>query len=163
MRFLPQHVQILTKWLSLRTGLNGVEAAARIEKLGRNAVEPPRSLPMWAKFLLSFTAGFAPLLWVAAVLVFLSWQPLCPTCLYNLMLGIVLIMVIFTAGVFSFYQVRTLIGCTQLSDNYLSQEVQASSMLDGFKTLVPTDCLVIREGIAVKIPVRPAQLQLTFI
>ena len=65
---------------------------------------------MWAKFLFSFTSGFAPLLWVAAALVFLSWQPFCPDCIYNLMLACMLLLVIAVSSVFSFYQVNRLLS-----------------------------------------------------
>ena len=99
-------------------------------------VNPPKDWPLWAKFLFSFTSGFAPLLWIATVLVFLSWQPFCPTCLYNLMLGVVLLAVIFVSSVFNFYQ-----------------EMQATSMLDGFKNLVPSDCFVIRDGNTIQLSV----------
>lgn len=37
-------------------------------------MKPSRTIPVWAKLLLSLVSGFAPLLWVACFFVFLSWR-----------------------------------------------------------------------------------------
>ena len=94
---------------SIVNGLDPQEAAARIRQFGPNVVDPPREWPLWAKFAFAFFSGFAPLLWVATFLVFLSWEPFGtpPSNLYNLILAIVLIYVITTSSIFTFYQVTT--------------------------------------------------------
>ena len=56
-------------------GLSVSDAATRLERYGPNSLKPPYQTPMWMRFLLAFIAGFAPLLWFAALFVFLSWEP----------------------------------------------------------------------------------------
>ena len=55
-------------------GVDEQAVAARLAEYGRNVIPPPKELPLWVKFILAFFVGFAPLLWVAAFFVFLSWQ-----------------------------------------------------------------------------------------
>jgi sodium/potassium-transporting ATPase subunit alpha len=92
---------------SIATGLTREFAQERLQKLGQNIVKPAKQLPLWAKFLLCFVTGFAPLLWTASGLSFISWEPFGtpPTNLYNLILAVVLIIVIVISGSFVFYQV----------------------------------------------------------
>ena len=81
---------------SLTEGLASNAAAARAVKHGKNVLSPPRATPMIARLGLAFVSGFTPLLWVAALFVFLSWEPFgtAPSNVYNLMLAIVLLIVI---------------------------------------------------------------------
>lgn len=98
---------LLFVFLSVGYGLKQVTASARLAKNGPNLVNPPTDWPWWCKLVFVHFSGFAPLLWVATFLVFLSWQPFGtpPTNLYNLILAIVLIFVIVISSMFTFYQV----------------------------------------------------------
>lgn len=93
---------------SFEKGISKGMAKRRIAELGANIVDPPRDYPLWVKFLFCFVSGFAPLLWTATTLVFLSWEPFGtpPSNLYNLILALVLIVVIVVSSVFSFVQVE---------------------------------------------------------
>ena len=123
---------------SLATGVEKEEAVARLSKNGPNIIPTAKQLPLWAKFFLSFTTGFAPLLWGASALAFISWEPFGtpPTNLYNLVLAIVLIIVIFLSSMFSFYQ-----------------ELQATLIIKGFSNLLPSVCLVTRSGTIMEVMV----------
>ena len=92
---------------------------------------------MWFRFMQCFLVGFAPLLWIAAGIVFLSWKPFGtpPSNSYNLILAIALLVVIFLSGQFQFYQ-----------------ELTTSKALAGFHNLLPNDCIVIRNGDTLKLP-----------
>jgi magnesium-transporting ATPase (P-type) len=112
-------------------GVDEEAVAARLAEYGKNTIPPPKELPLAVKFFLAFFSGFAPLLWVSAFFVFLSWQPFGtpPGNEYNLDLAIVLLVVIFVSALFSFYQ-----------------DFQTSQVLAGFTSLIPAACQVIRSG-----------------
>ncbi|CAM9381039.1 unnamed protein product, partial [Phaeothamnion confervicola] len=130
--------QIQSCLFSLTAGLNADTAERRLHENGRNVIAPPRGLPLWVRFLLCFVSGFAPLLWVAAGVVFLSWKPFGSGAsgTYNLCLSIVLLIVIFISGLFQFHQVWVI----------------TTRALAGFGMLVPPDCIVIRDGVPKRIP-----------
>lgn len=98
---------MLISVFSIAKGLKEATAAVLLAKNGPNTVNPPKDWPLWAKFIFSFGSGFAPLLWTATLLVFLSWRPFGtpPTNLYNLILALVLIAVIVVSSIFTFVQV----------------------------------------------------------
>lgn len=112
-------------------GLTHELAAKRLKETGRNVISSVYVHPVWIKFILAYLSGFAPLLIVSAVVVFLSWKPfgLPPTNVYNLALAIVLLLVIFVSGTFTFVQ-----------------EISAEKALAGLNKLVPLTCHVIRCG-----------------
>jgi hypothetical protein len=62
---------------------------------------------LWAKFIFSFFSGFAPILWAATILAFISWQPLAPYNINNLILAVALVVVIAISSLCTFYQVST--------------------------------------------------------
>ena len=66
---LARHFKSSVTW-----GLDTELAQVRLLNGGPNIVKPAKTLPMWAKLLLSLVSGFAPLLWVACFFVFLSWR-----------------------------------------------------------------------------------------
>ena len=107
------------------------EANFRLLRDGENTIPRAADLPVWVKFILCFFGGFNPLLWVASVFVFLSYEPFGtpPSNIYNLALFITLLLVISVAGLFNFYQ-----------------EVQSSQVLAFFNKLAPSDCNVRRGG-----------------
>lgn len=89
-----------------------------METFGPNVINPPKDWPIWAKFIFCFFHGFAPLLWVATILAFISWQPFAPDNPYNLTLGIILGIIILVSSVFNFYQV------TACFDSSLHQNIE---------------------------------------
>ena len=93
---------------SLEKGLSTKVAEKRLRENGPNIVHPATELSLVMKFILSFGSGFAPLLWIATFLVFLSWEPFGtpPNNLYNLILALVLVVVIVVSSVVTFYQVN---------------------------------------------------------
>lgn len=110
------------------TGLSNSEAARRLERDGPNELSPPPQLPEWVKFLNHMTGFFSLLLWGAAVLCFVAWS-IDSSAVDNLYLGIVLAVVVFFTGCFSYYQ-----------------DAQADAVMAGFRKLTPTQTTVMREG-----------------
>jgi len=95
---------------------------------------PPKQTPEWVKFSKQMFGGFSLLLWCGSILCFLSYGILSAT--YedpaddNLYLGIVLSFVVVVTAVFSYYQ-----------------ESKSSKIMDSFKSLVPQNATVIRNGV----------------
>eukprot|EP01038_Epipyxis_sp_PR26KG_P007517 gene7517-10240_t len=128
------HLVTVTELLSYfntseSAGLSNHVAVSALDSSGPNIVPKPYQLPMWIKFLLCFVNGFNPILIIAGILAFLSWQPFCPSCTFNFALGIVLFSIVLVSGVLTFIQ-----------------EVQASAVMANFGSMVPPDCIVVREG-----------------
>merc|ERR1719383_906703 len=100
---------------------------------GPNALRPPKTTPEWVKFCKQLFGGFAMLLWIGAILCFIAHSITAAT--YedpspdNLYLGIVLSAVVIVTGIFGYYQ-----------------ESKSSKIMETFKNLVPSQCLVLREG-----------------
>ena len=117
----------------------GYEAALRLKLNGPNTIVKSKERPIWLKFLMSFLSGFSPLLWFAAFFVFLSWEPFGtpPTNIYSLALAIVLLFVIFLSGLFNFYQ-----------------EVVAARVMSSIDNMIPTKCIVQRDGNALEVNVQ---------
>ena len=128
----------LTSFSSALSGLTTENVERSLKEHGPNLLDPPQGRPLWLSFVLCFFTGFGPLLWVACFFVFLSWKPFGapPSNIYNLALAIALLIVIFLSGLFQFYQ-----------------EVTTSMVLSGFANLIPPDCIVVRDGKPIKIPV----------
>lgn len=79
------------------------EHAKRLLEQGPNQLSPVHKTPGWIKFLIQLFGGFAALLWIGAVLCFVSYG-LDPIGTENLYLGIVLIVVNVITACFSYYQ-----------------------------------------------------------
>merc|ERR1719495_1420192 len=100
---------------------------------GPNSLRPPKTTPEWVKFCKQLFGGFAMLLWIGAILCFIAHSITAAT--YedpspdNLYLGIVLSAVVIVTGIFGYYQ-----------------ESKSSKIMETFKNLVPSQCLVLREG-----------------
>ncbi|XP_059828836.1 sodium/potassium-transporting ATPase subunit alpha-2 isoform X1 [Hypanus sabinus] len=122
----------------LTRGLTNARAAEILALEGPNALTPPPTTPEWVKFCRQLFGGFSILLWIGAVLCFLAYsiqaamedEPSND----NLYLGIVLAAVVMITGCFSYYQ-----------------EAKSSRIMDSFKSMVPQQALVIREGEKVQI------------
>ncbi|MBE0446672.1 MAG: cation-transporting P-type ATPase [Actinobacteria bacterium] len=101
-------------------GLTEVEASARLEKYGRNKIEEVRRTPLIFKFLANLYNLFAILLWVGAVLSFITGVP---------ELGYAIIAVIILNAIFAFIQ-----------------EYKAEKAIEALKQLLPSYAKVLREG-----------------
>ncbi|OAF67883.1 hypothetical protein A3Q56_04371 [Intoshia linei] len=123
--------------LNIKKGLSDSEAKLRLERDGRNELTPPKKQPEWIKFAKQLFGGFASLLWIGAVLCFIGFfaQITDEYVSYdNLYLGLVLIFVVVTTGIFSYFQ-----------------EAKSSKIMESFKKLVPQEALAIRNGQKVKV------------
>ncbi|GAW12866.1 hypothetical protein ANO14919_022370 [Xylariales sp. No.14919] len=120
---------------SLTEGLSDEQVIRRTKEYGRNAPSPPKSraLQTWLGY---FFGGFGPVLLVGAILVFISWKPLGqPPALANLVLAIVLVAVFFIQAVFNAFQ-----------------DWSSSRVMSSIKSMLPEDCLVIRNSAQVSLP-----------
>ncbi|XP_078062239.1 sodium/potassium-transporting ATPase subunit alpha-2-like, partial [Mustelus asterias] len=119
-------------------GLTSARAAEILALEGPNALTPPPTTPEWVKFCRQLFGGFSILLWIGALLCFLAYsiqavmeeEPSND----NLYLGVVLAAVVMITGCFSYYQ-----------------ESKSSRIMDSFKSMVPQQALVIREGEKIQI------------
>ncbi len=118
--FLTPEEQVYELLGSDPQGLTSTEAAARLEREGRNVLEKKRAVPLWRKFLVNFVHFFAIMLWVAAVLSFIANMP---------ELAIACIAVIVINGIFTFWQ-----------------EFRAEQAIESLQKILPKRVRVIREG-----------------
>uniref|UniRef100_A0A8C6XVV1 Sodium/potassium-transporting ATPase subunit alpha n=1 Tax=Naja naja TaxID=35670 RepID=A0A8C6XVV1_NAJNA len=120
-------------FLSPLQGLTHSKAQEILARDGPNALTPPPTTPEWVKFCRQLFGGFSILLWIGAILCFLTYGILAGTeedpSRDNLYLGIVLAAVVIITGCFSYYQ-----------------EAKSSKIMESFKNMVPQQALVIREG-----------------
>jgi len=89
---------------------------------------PPPTTPWWILFIEHQTGFFSLLLWAASILCFVSYG-LDNSGVDNLYLGIVLAVVVFLTGVFSYYQ-----------------EASSAAVMAGFKNMIPPQVSAIRDG-----------------
>lgn len=122
-------------------GLAGQEAEKRLGDFGLNQIQEKKGTPLWRRFVSHLTNFFAILLWVGAVLSFLSDQA---------PLGWAIIGVILVNAVFTFFQEYKAERATEALKRMLPQK--AHVIRDGEEVeveatlLVPGDVLVLREG-----------------
>ncbi|MCG8526538.1 MAG: HAD-IC family P-type ATPase, partial [Opitutales bacterium] len=109
-------------------GLTAIEAEKRLHRDGRNRLTPPRQTPEWVKFVRHLTGGFSLLLWAGSILSFIAYV-IDTSLLDNLYLGVVLAVVVFLTGIFSYYQ-----------------ENKSDRIMEGFAKLVPVKAAVRRDG-----------------
>jgi sodium/potassium-transporting ATPase subunit alpha len=118
----------------LTNGLKGSAIPGLLAQYGKNALTPPKTRPVWLLFIDNMVGFFSLLLWGAALLCYIGYaldqeQP------ENLYLGIVLCVVVFLTGVFSFFQ-----------------EYQSAAVMESFKNFLPPKCFVIRDGAQTEVP-----------
>jgi len=119
---------------SITHGLSGDECKHRLAKYGKNKPTKPPSR-LLQKILVYFFGGFVSILFVGSILVFICWKPLGnPPALANLALAIVLLAVFFIQAGFNAWQ------------DWSSSRVMAS-----ITTMLPDQCLVIRDGVQTEI------------
>ncbi|ORY48318.1 calcium ATPase [Rhizoclosmatium globosum] len=122
-------------------GLPEIVAATRLKKDGPNAITPPRDNQV-LKILGFIFGGFCCLMWIATVLIFLSYYPLpqldgSTPSVYNLALVILLLVVIFFQAGF-----------------YMWQDWSSSSVMNKINGLLASEAVVIRGGKSITIPAR---------
>ncbi len=113
---------------SSRKGLTDEEAARRLSVYGENVLTAKKPIPLWRRFAAHLVNMFAILLWVAAVLAFLSAQAA---------LGWAIILVILLNAVFAFVQ-----------------EFRAERAIEALKNMLPPKARVVRGGVAKEIEAR---------
>ncbi|KAL5601021.1 hypothetical protein BROUX41_005850 [Berkeleyomyces rouxiae] len=115
---------------SLSSGLSSDEITRRLAKHGPNSHSPPPS-DLFSRVFGYFFKGFGPVLLVASILVFIAWKPLGkPPQKANLALAIVLLGVFVIQACFNLWQ-----------------DWSSSKVMNSIKTMMPSSCLVIRNGV----------------
>jgi len=115
---------------NLEKGLTTGAASKKLERDGPNALTQKDRVPKWQIFLKEQTGMFSLLLWVAGILCFIAYFiQEDKTDRSNLSLGIVLVVVVFITGCFSYYQTSN-----------------AADLMEDFKNFIPQKALVIRDG-----------------
>jgi calcium-translocating P-type ATPase len=119
--------EVLAGLRSTRAGLAAAEARRRLAEFGPNRVEELRGPPLALRFAREFTHFFALVLWVAALLSFVS-EAVSPG-QGMLRLGVAIIGVILINGAFSFWQ-----------------EYRAERAVAALRALLPPSVKVLRDG-----------------
>lgn len=115
-------------------GLDTAVAARRLQRDGKNALTQKRPSYLWNLFTYLF-GGFCSILWVAVIIFFICWKPLSnPPSPTNLSLAILILLVIFCQAIFS-----------------AVQDWSTSKVMSSILNLIPSECLVIRDGQRIKI------------
>jgi potassium/sodium efflux P-type ATPase len=112
--------------LTTEDGLFFEEVHRRLELFGPNKIQESKPEPLYLKLFKQFFNFFAILLWIAAVLAFISRMP---------ELAIAIVAVIIINGVFSFWQ-----------------EYKAERAAEELRKLLPYNVRAIREGQVVQVP-----------
>ena len=119
--------EVFTSLITSETGLSEEAAKKRLQEYGPNEIKEVRKKPLYLRFISQFTHFLAVLLWIAAVLSFLS-EYLHPG-EGMLTLGLAITAVIFINAFFTFIQ-----------------EFRTEKALDALKKLLPFFVKVLREG-----------------
>lgn len=118
---------------SITRGHTQKEANELYERDGPNCLTPPPTTPEWVKFCRQLFSGFAMLLWIGAILCFVTYiikvSSIDEPDMDDLYLGIVLATVVIITGCFSYYQ-----------------EAKSSKIMESFKKMVPQEATVLRDG-----------------
>lgn len=120
---------------SFEKGLTTQQGQDKLEKFGKNQLTEKGKTPKWVIFIHEQTGLFSLLLWVAGILCFFAYiiqeEKLDKS---NLYLGVVLVLVVFATGCFSYAQTSA-----------------AADLMDDFKNFIPQKAMTLRNGESVKI------------
>ncbi|KAK2001547.1 Na,H/K antiporter P-type ATPase [Colletotrichum falcatum] len=120
---------------SLADGLSPDQVQRRMAHYGKNAPSPAPTNHT-KRILGYFFKGFGTVLLVASILVFIAWKPLgSPPAVANLALAIVLLAVFFIQAAFNMWQ-----------------DWSSSRVMNSIKTMLPENCMVIRDGQQSELP-----------
>jgi len=114
--------------VDLTKGLSSNQVIQQRQQFGINALTPPPQKPWWLKFLEQFTNFFALLLIFGGLLCFIGYG-IDQSDQTNLYLGVVLWAVVLITATFSYLQ-----------------ESKSEKIMEGFKSMVPKKCKVLRDG-----------------
>ena len=131
----------------LNRGLTKEVAAKRLKENGKNELTPEDKVPEWKKFLAQMTGWFSLLLWAGSLLSFIGYA-LDPEEQGNLYIGIVLAIVVFLTGVFSYMQERKSSKIMEKFKDFLPKTTRV--IRDGKEQTVPVDTLVLGDIVKVK-------------
>jgi magnesium-transporting ATPase (P-type) len=118
----------------LDRGLSALESKSKLHKDGLNMLTPPKETPWYIKLLLQMVGGFQLMMLGGSILCFIVGPISEPVDFQTVYLGVVLIIVVITTGLFVFYQ-----------------ESKSDSVMAGFKALTPSICNVLRDGQLIQI------------
>ncbi|KAG6888713.1 hypothetical protein C0992_007722 [Termitomyces sp. T32_za158] len=119
---------------SAERGLDHLAVARNIQRDGYNTIARAKPKYIW-KLLGHIFGGFCSILWVGVIVFFLCWRPLSnPPSPTNLALAILLIIVNLIHAAFSTFQ-----------------DWSTSRIMNSILDLLPSECIVIREGKTMKI------------
>lgn len=121
----------------LDRGLSAHDSKVKLERDGHNLLTPPKETPWYIKLLLQMVGGFQLMMLGGAILCFIVGPISEPIDYPTVYLGVVLIIVVITTGLFVFYQ-----------------ESKSESVMAGFKALTPSICNVLRDGQVIQIDAR---------
>ncbi|EFJ52783.1 hypothetical protein VOLCADRAFT_78789 [Volvox carteri f. nagariensis] len=118
--------------VSLERGLTSAQVLESRQKHGPNRLTPPKVKPAWwvVLYLEQYTNFFSLLLIAGGILCFIAYG-IDQSDASNLYLGAVLIAVVFISSTFAYFQ-----------------EAKSQAIMDGFKSLIPKKCKVVRDGAA---------------
>ncbi len=122
-------------------GLSQAEAAARLQRSGRNTIREVKGKPLYLKLLANFTHLMALLLWAGGLVAFIAQMP---------QIGVAVWMVNIINGAFSFWQEYRAEKATEALRQLLPQYVRV--LRDGeeqrllAEELVPGDVMRLEEG-----------------
>lgn len=108
-------------------GLSTDDHDSRLKQNGANRMTPPKTMPEWLKYLKNMTGFFSLLLLGGSILCFIGYA--LKKEVENFYLGIVLFLVVFLSGTFSYFQ-----------------EKKSNDLMASFKNMMPNLCTVIRDG-----------------
>lgn len=143
--------EVLQKYeVKMDYGLTKDQVRENLEKYGRNMLTPKKRTPVIVLLFREMTGFFSLLLWLAAALCFLAYglDPL--KIKDNLYLGIVLSIVTWCTGCFSFYQNYKSAAVMESFKNFLPEEVnvvreEQNKVVDS-KDVVPGDIVKVKAG-----------------
>lgn len=125
---------------SVTTGLDESQAKELLTRNGKNRITQKKKNPIF-KIIGYFFSGFCPLIFIAAIVCILAWQPIgsingSQPQVINLALGIMLIIVIFIQAGFTAFQ-----------------DWSSNKVMKSIKNMMPTETIVIRNRMETKIHV----------
>lgn len=118
-------------------GLSSEEVIQRQLRDGKNTLVIKRNRHIAVEFLIALFEGFGPILWGSMALCFIAYGVAKGTegDVYNLALGVLLLVVILAQGVIGYYQGH-----------------KSSKLMEVLKQVLPTQCVVLREGRETSVP-----------